>query len=310
MDGKYFECFQSAWPTGLPQKRIILTGLVVLMLLFAGCGSNSDGGGTQTIASETSPGEIPTSTGGTPAGSSGTQTSTSGTPTSTSGTLVTSETPMSTSGTPITPSVTPTSTNGTSVTPSETPTSTSGTPTSTQSTGTTTETQTDTATSTTVASPTTQVDRTTSAEGLDVTVKSTTGNPTGATLILHATVTDALASDGIESITADTGGGLDLSNVTVMNVRRVGIDNGGTLPGNQIDSSLVANVERGIKLADGGERLTVPFDGDRNIESGDEIIVVIEGGIATDQPGTYSFSLTVNNEASQTARYNLTSSTP
>lgn len=150
------------------------------------------------------------------------------------------------------------------------------------------------------------MDRTTSAEGLDVTVKSTTGNPTGATLILHATVTDAVASDGIESITADTGGGLDLSNVTVANVRKVGIDNGGTLPGNQIDSSLVANVERGIKLADGGERLTVPFDGERSIESGDEIIVVIEGGIATNKPGTYSFSLTINDGPPQTASYNIT----
>ncbi|HET7323903.1 MAG TPA: hypothetical protein VFJ06_06195 [Halococcus sp.] len=146
----------------------------------------------------------------------------------------------------------------------------------------------------------------TSAESLDVQIEPAVVNARNVKLVLHSTATAASATNGIESITVDTGGGLDLSNVTVANVNTAGIDDGGTLPSNRIDGSLARNVKGGINVVNDGERFIIPFDGNRNIEQGDEIVFVIEGGITTEAPGSYTFALTINDGPTQTDTYNIT----
>ena len=224
--------------TDTSHKRLLATGLVVLMLVLAGCGGNSNGGET-TNASDMTPDETQVGTAGTESGDAdiGPETNTD-----------------------------------------------------------------DRSTAASVMSPSND------DSGLTVSVIPSTANATNVTLLARATVDEALASEGIENVTVDTGGGLTFNNMTVSDVDTAGIDEGGALPGNQTSESLAANVEQDIRLTNDGQTLTIPFDGNESIESGDEIIAVIDGGVATNAPGNYSFSLAVDGGSPQTDRYNVTSS--
>ena len=149
----------------------------------------------------------------------------------------------------------------------------------------------------------------TNASGLNATIEPTTANTADVTLVVHATMTDATASDGVANITIETGGGLDLSNVTVANVGTAGIDENGTLVGDRTDESLASSVERNVRVADGGQQLTIPLDGSVSVEPGDEIVAVIDGGVSTRSAGEYTFGLAVDNATAQTDDYTVTAGT-
>ncbi|EMA38381.1 hypothetical protein [Halococcus hamelinensis] len=228
---------QDSDSTGPTRTRLLLTGVLVCLVLLAGCGGNTDDGGT-TVANTEAPVE---------------ETATSAPPT------------METAGT----SSTSPSTAGTSTVPANV---------------------------------------STNASGLEVTVDPTTENTTDVNLIAHATMTDATASEGIETITIETGGGLDLTNVSVANVDTAGIDENGSLVRDRTDESLASSVERDVQVADDGRRLRIALDGNTSVEPGDEIVAVLEGGVETGSAGSYTFGLAVDNATAQTDDYTITSS--
>lgn len=226
-------------PTDIPRKRLLTVGLVVLLLVLAGCGGNSNTSETTTAITDTTAGETQVGTPGTQSGDVevGPETDTDDRSTAASGTQTSNADP-----------------------------------------------------------------------GLALSLTPSTANTTNVTLLARVTVDETSASEGIENVTVDTGGGLDLSNVTLSSVDTAGIDEGGALPGNQTSESLAANVERDIQLTNDGQTLTIPFDGNESIESGDEIVAIIDGGVATNAPGNYSFSLTIDDGPAQTGRYNISAS--
>lgn len=241
MVSEHLQRLQERFPADISKKRLLVTGAVVLMLLFAGCGGNTNNGET-TTATNTTSGETQVQV-----------------------------------GTPATQS------DDMNMGP-------------------------ETSADNDLATVTSGASQSSSESGLNVSVRPSTANTTNATLIVRATVDEASASEGIENVTVETGGGLDLSNVTLSNVGTAGIDEGGALPGNQTSESLAANVEQNIQIANDGQTLTIPFDGNESVASGDQVIAIVDGGVATNAPGTYSFNLTVDDGPSQTDRYNITDS--
>lgn len=143
------------------------------------------------------------------------------------------------------------------------------------------------------------------AEAVNLSLVPASANTTNATLLVRATVDEASASDGLETVTVDTGGGLDLGNVTTADVETAGIDQGGVLPGNETSESLAANVEE-VRRADDGRTLTIALDGNESVAAGDEIVAVIDGGVATTAPGNYSFGLTIDGGSARTGNYTVT----
>lgn len=145
----------------------------------------------------------------------------------------------------------------------------------------------------------------TEAEAVNLSVVPASANTTNATLLVRATVDEASATDGLENVTVDTGGGLDFGNVTTADVDTAGIDEGGVLPGNETSESLAANVEE-VRRADDGRTLTIALDGNESVAAGDEIVAVIDGGVATTAPGNYSFGLTIDGGPARTGNYTVT----
>ncbi|WP_256686166.1 hypothetical protein [Halococcus qingdaonensis] len=141
-------------------------------------------------------------------------------------------------------------------------------------------------------------------EAVNLSVAPASANTTNATLLVRATVDEASASDGLENVTVDTGGGLDLGNVTTADVDTAGIDTGGVLPGNETSESLAANVDE-VRRADDGRTLTIALDGNESVAAGDEIVAVIDGGVTTTTPGNYSFDLTIDGGPTRTGNYTV-----
>ena len=226
--------------TGPTRTRLLLTGVLVCLVLLAGCGGNTDDGGTTVATTQASVEETAT-----------------GAPTMATATGASSTTPSTCRS----------------------------------------------------SRPSTMLaNGSTNASGLEVTVEPTTENTTDVNLTARATMTDATASEGIETITIETGGGLDLTNVSVANVDTAGIDENGSLARDRTDESLASSVERDVRVADDGRRLTIPLDGNVTVEPGDEIVAVLEGGVETRSAGNYTFGLTVDNATAQTDDYTITSS--
>jgi hypothetical protein len=147
-----------------------------------------------------------------------------------------------------------------------------------------------------------------SSTDLNVIIEPHTADTANVTLRIYATVNTTSATDGIRNATVNVGKGLNISNVTAANVETVGIDEDGNQPGSLIDGQeLDTNVEGGIDIADDGESFKISLDGERSIETGDEIVAVVDGGITTTKPGEYIFSLSINNAPLQRDTYNVTS---
>ena len=143
--------------------------------------------------------------------------------------------------------------------------------------------------------------------GLNVIAEPRTANSSNVTLYIYSAMSSSSATDSIENITVNAGEGLDVSGVTVANVDTAGIDEGSNQSRSQTNGpSLGSNVEGRIKRAGDGEGFVVPLDGSRAIEQNDELVVVIDGGIATTEPGNYTFSLGINNASVQEDSYNIT----
>jgi hypothetical protein len=143
--------------------------------------------------------------------------------------------------------------------------------------------------------------------GLDVVVEPRTANTSDVELRIHAAMSADTATEGIENVTVDAGEGLDVSNVTVLDVATAGIDEGSDASGSRTDGpGLGSNVEGDIASADDGTGFVVPLDGNRSVDPTDEIVVVIDGGVATTAPGNYTFSLGIDDAPIQTDSYNVT----
>ncbi|WP_154019065.1 hypothetical protein [Halococcus agarilyticus] len=252
----------------VPPKRLVAIGVVALLMVLAGCGGGPTDG-TQTPATET---DAPPSTVGTDrATETGTDTETTvlSTTTNEAETTTTDGDPE-----PTTSDLAPT-------------------------------------TSDTLATSTpierAAVDSSPEATGLDVIVEPRTANTTDVGVWVYAAMSSESATEGIESVTVDAGEGLDVSNVSVFDVETAGIDETSNHTGRRTDGpGLGSNVEGGIRTNDAGEGFVVPLDGNRSVDPDDEIVVVLDGGVATTAPGNYTFSLAVNNASAQEDSYNVT----
>ena len=266
----------------VPARRAVVVGVVVLLVALAGCGGDS-GDGTRTPISETTE---PRQDGVTTA----------------DGTALASETRTATTD--------PGTTTGRVSTTDDGLATTAGATMSTATTGATTSAGTIAGganASTALARST--IDPGPETSGLDVVVEPRTANTSDVELRIHAAMSADTATEGIENVTVDAGEGLDVSNVTVLDVATAGIDEGSDASGSRTDGpGLGSNVEGDIASADDGTGFVVPLDGNRSVDPTDEIVVVIDGGVATTAPGNYTFSLGIDDAPVQTDSYNVTGS--
>lgn len=284
-----FERLQQPWSTFVPSKRVLAIGFIAVMVVLAGCGGNSSNG-TQTAANGTTDSQpdgtdLASETATTAeSGSGSTATTTTGGETTTA-TNATTTTGVISANTTVT--VTPT--NGSTGANASN------------------ETASNETANTSTATVGATVNSSSGESGLNVVVKPRSANTSDVSLLISAAIGPDSATDGIESITVDAGAGLDVSDVTVANVDTAGIDEGSNQSGSQTDGpSLGSNAEGTIRSADSGNGFVVPLDGNRSIEASDELVVVIDGGVATTEPGNYTFSLGINDASAQEDSYNIT----
>jgi len=277
-----------------PTRRVVTIGLVAVLVVLAGCGGDSSNG-TPTAADGTIDGQptetdLTTDTG--PPTETGTgETAMTAVETTTATSAMTTTGAASTTAANMTSDVTPANASETegSMDSNTDANSTDGTP------------------STSPAATEAALNSSSRDAGLDLVVEPRTANTSNVTLLISAAIGPESATDGIENITVDTGTGLDVSELAVADVETAGIDEGSTQSGSATDgSSLGANAEGTIESPEEGEGFRIPLDGTRSIDDSDELVVVIEGGIATTEPGNYTFSVGINDAPAYEDSYNVT----
>ncbi|NIB98907.1 PGF-CTERM sorting domain-containing protein [Halobacterium sp. R2-5] len=89
-----------------------------------------------------------------------------------------------------------------------------------------------------------------------------------------------------------SGTGTDVSNVDQGDVVTVGIDRGDDAANTTVDQTYAASLGE-VSGSDDGETLTFGFDGDYELQEGDQVVVVYEG-VQNPDAGDYSVGIDVN----------------
>lgn len=113
-------------------------------------------------------------------------------------------------------------------------------------------------------------------------------------------VTVTVGDDSAGSLTGlevdYSGSGIDLSNVSQADVVKIGIDRDDDADGRETDQNANDDFES-VSASNDGETLTIDTGGSYSIESGDEVVVVIDG-VTNPPAGEYDVTLDVNPQSS------------
>jgi PGF-CTERM protein len=113
-------------------------------------------------------------------------------------------------------------------------------------------------------------------------------------------VTVTVGDDSAGSLTGFeidySGSGIDLNNVSQSDTVKIGIDRDDDADGRETDENANDDLDS-VSASNNGETLTIDTGGSYSIESGDEIVVVIDG-ITNPSAGEYDVTLDVNPQSS------------